>query len=796
MDSIWRMVRHGARSLAKSPAFTLATILLIGLGVGSVTTIFTLVDHVLLRPLPYSMAEQLFQVQGKHSSQDFEDLQQLRSAEMWAAVPDVRDASLTGVDRPARLRQAQISRDFFALFDARPSLGRLLVADDFRNGESVVVSDGTWRLVFGGDPEVIGRSVLINGTSLTIVGVLDASFVAPEALVGNAVDIWRPIAPAVWSPPTRDNFFLRVAGRLREDGSLAALAVEANALARTRALEFPDRYVDRTGEVRALPVVGLHEATVSNARVGLRLLLGAVTLLLLVACTNVALLFLARGQGRLGEMAIRRVLGARTSSLAGQLLCESMLVATAGAILGLLFAGAGLRAALTLGPEVLPRLGAVTIDVRILAFALSIAISTALVFGLLPAMRLARADVAATLQRARGSTAGRGARQIQAGLVVMEVALSLVLVTQAGLLMRSFALLHRQDPGFRTDNVWTLPLSPRGITDGEEWVRRMEAVRSSLADVPGVRAATYGFTMPLEFTGGARCCWHNYPVFNGVEHSASVVMHPVDADYFDLLQLRITAGASWSRAEQDQQPGPALLSEGLAVAVFGSALDALSREMRLLDMDFRIAGVVADNRHYGPDQSHGPAVYLPITTASGGPAHMAVLVDRPYDGLADRLREAVWRVEPDLPVPTVRALDEWAASASAGRRFESLLFATFGTVALVLMAAGLCGTLLYAVGRRRRELGIRLALGEAPARLEGRILGQGLRIAAAGCAIGIAGAWIFGRLLQSRLFGIQAHDPVTIASAVAVLLGVVVLSSWLPARRAAATDPMGAIRAE
>jgi hypothetical protein len=238
------------------------------------------------------------------------------------------------------------------------------------------------------------------------------------------------------------------------------------------------------------------------------------------------------------------------------------------------------------------------------------------------------------------------------------------------------------------------------------------------------------------------------------------------------------------------------VSEGLAVAVFGSALDALSREMRLLDMDFRIAGVVADNRHYGPDQSHGPAVYLPITTPSGGPAHMAVLVDRPYDGLADRLREAVWRVEPDLPVPTVRTLDEWAASASARRRFESLLFATFGTVALVLMAAGLCGTLLYAVGRRRRELGIRLALGEAPARLEGRILGQGLRMAASGCVIGIAGAWIFGRLLRSRLFGIQPHDPVTIAGAVAVLLGVVVVSSWLPARRAAATDPMGAIRAE
>jgi putative ABC transport system permease protein len=302
--------------------------------------------------------------------------------------------------------------------------------------------------------------------------------------------------------------------------------------------------------------------------------------------------------------------------------------------------------------------------------------------------------------------------------------------------------------------------------------------------------------MPLEFTGGARCCWHNHPVFSGIEHPTSVVMHPVDADYFELLQIRIIAGTRWSRNEQDQQPRPALLSEGLAVAAFGSAQGALGREMQLLDMDFRIAGVVADNRHYGPDQTHGPAVYLPITTSSGGPAHMAVLIDQPDDDLANRLREAVWRVEPDLPVPIVRALEDWATAASARTRFESLLFATFGTVALVLVAAGLCGTLLYAVGRRRRELGIRLALGQTPTRLEARVLGQGLRIAAVGCALGISGAWTFGRLLQSRLSGVEANDPGTIAAALGILMGVALVSSWLPARQAAATDPMEALRSE
>lgn len=230
-------------------------------------------------------------------------------------------------------------------------------------------------------------------------------------------------------------------------------------------------------------------------------------------------------------------------------------VAVAGAALGLLLAGLGILAALTLSPDVLPRLGSVVIDLRVLVFALSVSIATALIFGLLPTLRLARGDVAHTLHGARRSTGGRTSNRTQAALVVTEVALSLILVTQAGSLIRSFATIHREELGFRTDDVWTLPLSPRGMPDGEEWLRRMDMVRASLAETPGVLAATYGYTMPLEYAGGARCCWHNHPVFSGVEHASSVVMHPVDADYFDLLQIQIVAGEAWSRSEQDLRPG-------------------------------------------------------------------------------------------------------------------------------------------------------------------------------------------------------------------------------------------------
>jgi putative ABC transport system permease protein len=800
MDGLWRVVRHGTRSLAKTPAFTWSVVLLLGLGVGSVTTIFTLFDHVVLRPLPYPMAERLVRMEnGSHSFPMFEDFQRFRSVEMWAAAGR-REANLTGAGRPQHLIESHVSRDFFTMFGARPVRGRLFLSDDFRTGEGVVLSYGMWQRVFGADPDVVGRDVVINGEPARVVGVLAASFVPPSALIGTTVDLFRPFQPADPGLTRRDTHTLSIAGRLRDGAALAAVASEAEALAEWRAAEFPDRYVDREGNIRPLTVATLQEATVGRVRSGLGLLLGAVTLLLLVACTNVAQLFLARGLTRIREMAVRRALGAQTSSITSQLLVESFLVAAGGTLLGVALAVFALRGFLLFNPDALPRSEAIAIDPRILTFAIGLAAATALLFGLLPALRLAGRDVLGALQqRGRASTYGRAAQRVRASLVVAQIALSLMLVTQAGSLLRSFALLHEQDLGFRTESVWTLPLTPAGVSNAEEWRLRMEAVRSSLAQAPGVRAATFGISMPLEFTGGSRCCWSNRPAVDGIESRAEVMLHPVDADYFDVLDLRFVAGTAWRRGEENAQPQPALLSEALAIEFFGSAQRAVGREIKssLEGASFRITGVLEDNRHYGPDQPPSPAVYLPITAITWpGRAHMAVLVDRADAGLGDRLREAVWRAEPDLPVPTVRALDDWASQATARVRFESLLFSTFGIVALLLVAGGLYATLLYAVGQRRRELGIRLALGDTPTRLERRVLTQGVRIAGTGCVLGLAGAWAFGRLVESQLFGMEAADPTTTGAALTILLVVAAAASWLPARRAGATDPMEALRAE
>jgi predicted permease len=794
----------------RTPSFTWSVVLLLALGVGSVTTIFTLVDHVLLRPLPYPMADRLVYMRnGSHSGPVFEDFQKFSSVEAWAAAT-TRDANLTGAGRPQRLREAQISREFFPVFAARPSFGRLLVAEDFRTGEGVVLTYGTWQSVFGGEDDVIGRSIVLDGKPAVVVGVLDASFTQPEALVGSDIDVWRPIDPAAGWLKSRNSWMLSVAGRFREGSSLAAVEREAEALAEQRARDFPDNYTDEKGNAAPLAVVSLQNATVGQVRLGLGVLFGAVALLLLVACANVALLFMARGLARMREMAVRRALGAGTASVTMQLLIESLLLAGGGAALGVLLAIGGLRGILALIPEALPRSAAATIDLRVLAFAITTAAATAMIFGLLPALRLAGRDVLGALQsRGRGNSEGRGAHRVRAALIIAEVALSLVLVTQAGALLRSFAFLHSQELGFRTENIWTMPLTPAGIETPEEWVRRMEAVRASLAATPGVSAATYGISMPLEFTGGGRCCWRTSPEFPGTgrgganvspvagDVATDAMIHPVDADFFQLLDLRLVAGSFWTRHEQETRPAPVVLSEPLAIEVFGSAQEALGHEMRMDENVFRVTGVLADNRYYGPDGLHGPAVYIPITAATfPGRAHMAVQVDGPREGLANQLREAIWSAEPDLPVPVVRALDDWAGAAAGRMRFESMMFTMFGTVALLLVAGGLYGTLLYTVGSRRRELGIRLALGDAPGRLEGRVLWQGLRTAAVGCVLGVAGAWGFGKLLESRLFGVQAGDLVSTGGALAILLIVALLASWLPARRAAATDPMEALRAE
>ncbi len=795
-----RHVRYAIRTLVKTPSFTWSAVLLVGLGVGAVTTIFTLVDHILLRPLPYPDSERLITVEeGSHSGPLFREMQQLSGVELWGAGYD-QDVNLTGEGSPQRLLEARVSRDFFTVLGADAVRGRLLGEDDFAAASAIVVSGGTWRRVWGGDPDLVGRTVTVDGQPATVIGILDQSFQSPEAIVGRDVDLWRPID---WSDPgfsSHERWQLQVVGRLRSGSVVPSVQAEMDGLMDRMALVHDNyRTLDESGP-RYLPVRRLEDATVEGVRAGLGLLMGAVALLLLVACANVAHLFLARGLGRHREMAIRRALGADTGTLVRQLMVESALVGLAGGLVGLLIAMAGLRAFLALNPTALPREAAVGLDPRVLGFALLTSLATAFVFGLLPALKAVRRDVGRELRgTTRTSTLGRGVSAMRSGLVVAEVALSLVLVASAGLLLRSFITVQTQDPGFELAHVWTIPLTPREVATPEEYRLAMEEIRSALMTVPGVQSAGYGLTVPLEMTGGRRCCWRSTVRTEDESAEFGPWLHPVSEGFFQTFSIPVLYGAVWPPADAGSQPAPAVISEGMAMEMFGDARAAIGQRLSMNSADMIVVGVSGNTRHYGLDADPDDALYLPIESLpfTIPLAHIAVKVTPGASaGVGRRLREAVWAASPNLPVPVVRSMDEWLRLGTASRRFDSALFGSFGIVALLLAAGGLYGTLLYVAGQRRRELAIRLALGASKRTIERRVLQGGVAVAVLGVALGLGGSWATARFLESRLWGVERSDPLALSGAAALLLLTALLASWLPARRAARTDPLETLKAE
>ena len=797
LDGIRRGVWVACRGLLRSPAFTWSTVLLLGLGVGAVTTIFTIVDHLFLRSLPYPNADRLVLVNGAQSYPGLRDFQGMRSVEAWAAA-SIDDANLTGEGDPIRLRQARVTDGFFVFFGARPGVGRLLLREDFAAADVVMLSDAAWERLWGRDQSVVGRTIQVDGAPVLVVGVLSRLFSPPEALLdGLVADVWRPIDRS--NPDFEDRFArsLVAAGRLTPGATMEDARREAAQLAERRARDFPRVYVRSDGSIVELSVVSLQDATAGRAREGLQLLLAAVALLLLVACANVAHLFMARGLGRSREMAVRRALGAETPALAGQLVAESLVVAAGGTAIGGLLAIFGLRTFLALSPEALPRAAAVIVDGRVLAFAALVSATTALAFGLLPTLRVLRSDPVDTLRAGgRRVTGGRGSRVLRGGLVMAEVALSLVLVSSAGLFIQSFARLRDEPLGFRVEDVWTIRVQFAGVEERSAWTQRMDRISEALRLTPGVRSVTYGLSVPLEDTGGS-CCWSRPVGRPDADGTVEATIHPFAGDYLDVFEPHILAGRPWDEVDPPGAP-PALLNERVAIHLFGSVERAVGAEIAVGAANHIVVAVVAEDRHYGLYREPGRAVYVRMESVPFVPdrASLAVRFEGAVTDVPRRLREAVWSVEPDLPVPVVRSMDAWAAMATARTRFDSWIFTTFGVVGLILAAGGLYGTLLLAVGTERRELGIRLALGATRRSLEARVVGRGLWTAAAGAIVGGMGAWASGRLLQNRLYGVEAGDPGTLATAVAVLLLTAAVASWLPARRAAATDPVETLRQE
>ncbi|HVS65018.1 MAG TPA: ABC transporter permease [Thermoanaerobaculia bacterium] len=809
VDMLLEDVRHSLRSLRRQPRFALGVVLLVALGVGAVTAVFSAVDGVLLRALPYPQADRLvFFGSPAHSGPKLEDWSTRLTAVDRLGAAWVETVALTGVGAPQRVREGSVSEGFFDLFGARPALGRLLVEGDFAPGSRVVVlAHSLWQSQFGAERDIVGRAITVDGVPLDVVGVLERGFLEPEALTGDRVDLWVALDRSQPVLTERNVHVLQVAGRLAEGTSLEAAQEELDALSSMLAEEFPGPETDREGNPREVPLQSLHEATVDQAGSALTLLLGAVGAMLLISCANVASLALARVSDRGRELSLRSALGASRARVGSLLLIESLLLAIAGGILGLGFAWIALDLFRRFAPAGIPRLDEVAVDFRVIVFAFALSLLTGLLFGVAPALRSARADVALALrEQSTGPTRSR--QRLRGALVVVQVALALALSVGSALLFHSFLRLRAVELGFEPERVVRLHLQHGQFGDDQERIDRRlqlaDALLEEVAALPGVEGAAFGWSLPFDHVGGSRCCWRTrfvdsaVPVEEAESRGEDSMVNPVTPDFFRVLGVPVLEGRALVAADRDSEPPAVVLNRELADRLFpqGAAVGSLVRMGR--EQSLQVVGVVADFKAWGLDQESGAAAFLPYERFGGRlpTLSLAVRSSLPLAQLAESLRRTVWQLDPDLPIDSIVELEQRISSSIATPRFYSALLLVFAAMAMALAAAGIYGSLLFAVGQRVREMGVRMALGAARGNVVRLIVGQGLMLVAIGLGLGLLASLAGGRVLEARLFEVAPNDPLAMAVASGVLIAVSLLACWVPARRAAATNPVETLRAD
>ena len=711
-----------------------------------------------------------------------------------------RDIDLTNAGEPEKLDGALVTREFFALFGFEPFIGRLFTNDDFQGEPRVaVLAHGLWQRRFGGDESILGRTITIGGAPLIVVGVLDPRFVLPQGIVRPNTDVWLPLDVARSDIQDRGLYILGVVARLKPDVTIDAAQAELSLVAEALAEAFPDQYRRRDGSTRPMTVSPLREALVESHGGMLFLLLGAVGLMLVIACANVANLFLARGTNRQREMALRAALGAGRGRLVAQLLTESVVLALVGGTLGVAFAFLGVRGFETFNAGLsIPRLDEVGIDLRVLGFALVISTLTGVAFGLFPALQASRTDVNEALKESSAAPGG-GRNRARNTLVVAEIALALILLVGAGLLFNSLLHRIRVDPGFDPERLVIVPLILNDDTFADDERQQFaRAVMEQVDGIPGIGDATFGVTVPLMYFGRSRCCWRTsgFRTDLGEEPAGAVMVHPVSTNYFNVLQANLR-GREFVRADASTTPVATVISEILADRLF-PGIDPIGHTFQHRDDEFVVVGEVSGLHHWGLDETVESEMFVPYEVYGGDFRRLNIMVRTNAQpmAIARALRQAVWTVAPDLPVDEVFTMRQRIATSVTGPRVLSALLLTFATLAMLLTAGGIYGSTLYTVGQRQRELGIRLALGARAGHVVGMVVRQGALLALIGISLGTAGALALSRLLDGLVFGITTTDLPTFAT-VAMFLGLVaVAASYVPARRAARADPMEALRSE
>jgi putative ABC transport system permease protein len=802
LEDLWQDLRYGARMLWKNPGFTLVAVITLALGIGANTAIFSLVEALLLRPLPYPEPDRLVLLSdrgrgGERNNIPYPNFSDWRDrAQSFEGMASIRNQTLnlTGVDKPVSLRGRTVNWNFFHLLGVQPQLGRLFVAEDDRRGaaRTALLSDGLWKAQFGGDPSVIGRKLMLDGEPYEAIGVLPPGFEYFQA-----DDVYVPIGPFL----KPDGLMLRgvtmglyALGRLRPCVTLAQANSELAGIAAQLEREYPADNKDR-GTATAEP---LQDVMSEGVRRSLWILLSSVGFILLIACINVANLLLARGADRQKEMALRLALGAGRGRIVRQLLGESLLIALLGGAFGALLGRWILEGLLALHPGNIPHLNRVSLNMTVLLFTLVVSALTSVLCGLLPALHATRADLHTTLKEGGRTTAGAARDLTRKMLLVAEVSLAFVLLIGAGLLVRSMAQLMMVDPGFDTDNLLTMRLNLR--SDAYTVPRRLALYDESLmrlGALPGVQGAAITRSLPIDGSD-----WGSYFSVADKPGQADIqgaAMTPISANYFEVMGMRLLKGRAFTAADTAEAPRVAVINETLARRIWPGE-DPIGKRLvpgtpTSENPWCEVVGVVADVKLEGLEHNTPMQVYLPLLQRSRSPALWLVVrtAGDPLQAVA-AVERTIHTVEKDLPVYSIRSMDQRLGSSLATRRLTLVLLAGFAALALLLAAVGIYGVISYSVRQRTHELGIRMALGAQAVDVLKLIIVQGLKLTFIGVAIGLTAALSLTRWMKSLLFEVRPTDPMTFIVIALLLIAVALLACWVPARRATKVDPVVALR--
>jgi putative ABC transport system permease protein len=803
--------RYACRTLRKSLGFSSIVIATLALGIGANTAIFSVVNSVMLRPLPYDRAGRLVVVWGNlhkpgleeipGSAAEFVDYRDRNRVFDAIAAYDTGGVTVTGLEGPERVSSAITTASLFAILSASPSLGRAFTAADEQPGRDrvAIVSHAFWQRRLGGATNVIGRTITVDLHPFEIIGVMPDGFAFPD----DDTELWRPLAFTAddVSENQRGSHSYTIIGHLKDGVTVERAQAEMRALGMQMGAEH--RGVYRTGFSAA--VRPLHEELVGASGPALLTLMAAVIVVLLIACANVANLLLARGAARQREMAIRAALGASRVRVLRQLLVESVLLAAAGGAVGLALAATGIRALVALAPTTIPRINEIAIDARVIVLTTIVSVVTGVVFGLAPALHASTPDLNDTLKDGtRGAGEGRARGRMRRALVAAEVALSLVLLVAAGLLINSFARVQVVDPGFRADHLLTarlaLPASKYPSIDRAQ--RFFDDLFGRLRQQPGVQGVAAINAVPFSGRGGDRSFFIEGRALAPGEPSPDEQVRFVTAAYFSAMNIPVR-GREFTERDVSSSVHVAVVNDALARKYWPRG-DAIGKRVQFQQdtmKRYEIVGIAGNIRHGALDAAPKPELYVPVFQPLfdrfAMPAmDLVIRTAQEPQTLAMALRQTVAALDPDQPVADVRTMEERIGQSLAVRRFNMLLLVLFASVALVLAAIGMSGLVAYAVAQRTREIGVRLALGAQPREVVALLVRDGMMPALAGAAAGLAIAIGATRLMSSLLFGVGATDAATFATVAALLAVVALVACWLPARRATRVDPVLALRAE